>query len=119
MSNLDEMIALTDGMDLPVRRRDDARWILRNAAVRNFDHPNIRKLLTAARNVMRDGTREDVAECGCRVEMGYTVEICRDVEVAEVAATLALDAGDHAKYQKAWDIVLEHRQRVTEQTAKK
>jgi len=66
MSKLDEMIALTDGMDLPVRRRNDAKWILRNAAVRNFDHPNIRRLLAAARDVTRGGTRENVAECGCR-----------------------------------------------------
>ena len=32
---------LLDGMDVPEGRKNDVRWLSRNLAVRNKDHPDI------------------------------------------------------------------------------
>lgn len=38
---LNQLEELTSTMDIPSGRRKDFRWLMRNAFVRNSDHPNL------------------------------------------------------------------------------
>jgi len=42
---INELVKLTTDMDIPLLRRTDFRWLARNAAINNSDHPNLSKVL--------------------------------------------------------------------------
>jgi hypothetical protein len=44
-----ELEKLTTNMDIPIFRRADAAWLLRNASINNEDHKNLQKVLKIAK----------------------------------------------------------------------
>jgi len=42
---INELERLTTGMDIPVFRRSDVLWLMRNAAINNEGHPSLKKVL--------------------------------------------------------------------------
>lgn len=44
-----ELEKLTTNMDIPVFRRMDAAWLVRNAPINNQDHKNLQKVMKIAK----------------------------------------------------------------------
>ena len=44
-----ELEKLTTNMDIPIFRRTDAAWLLRNASINNEDHSNLQKVMKIAK----------------------------------------------------------------------
>lgn len=44
-----ELEKLTTNMDIPIFRRTDAAWLLRNASINNEDHKNLQKVMKIAK----------------------------------------------------------------------
>ena len=44
-----ELEKLTTNMDIPIFRRTDAVWLLRNASINNEDHKNLQKVMKIAK----------------------------------------------------------------------
>lgn len=48
-----ELESLTKGMDVPVRRGRDFKWLLRNLAIRNIEHPDFKKALALSKRLYK------------------------------------------------------------------
>lgn len=48
------MIRLAEGMDIPVRRVNDAGWIVRNAHINNAGHKDLEILIEVAKSVQKE-----------------------------------------------------------------
>ena len=52
-----QFMSLTETMDLPIRRRtvslSNLSWFLRNASIRNSDHPNIAESIQIAKKIIK------------------------------------------------------------------
>lgn len=44
-----ELEKLTTNMDIPIFRRTDAEWLLRNAPINNENHKNLQKVMKIAK----------------------------------------------------------------------
>jgi hypothetical protein len=52
---LDQLNELMAGMDLPSYRKEDPKWLLKNLAVRNSEHPNFSKAKEMLRSLVKMG----------------------------------------------------------------
>lgn len=52
---LEQLRELTAGMDLPSFRKEDPKWLLKNLAVRNADHPNFSKARELSKELVKMG----------------------------------------------------------------
>jgi hypothetical protein len=52
---LEQLRDLTIGMDLPAFRRTDPKWLLKNLAIRNADHPNFSKAKELVEDLVKMG----------------------------------------------------------------
>ena len=49
---INELERLTTSMDVPVFRRSDAGWLLRNVEINNADHPNLNKVIKICKQLL-------------------------------------------------------------------
>jgi len=49
---INELEKLTTSMDVPVFRRSDPGWLLRNAMFNNKDHPNLNKVIKICKQLL-------------------------------------------------------------------
>jgi len=52
---LEQLRVLTAGMDLPTFRKEDPKWLLKNLAVRNAEHPNFSKAKELSESLVKMG----------------------------------------------------------------
>jgi len=53
-NKLDQIEIITTKMDIPILRRRDARWLIRNVGVRNLDHPDFLKLIDLLKQAIKE-----------------------------------------------------------------
>ena len=49
---INELERLTTGMDVPVFRRSDAGWLLRNVEINNANHHNLNKVIKICKQLL-------------------------------------------------------------------
>lgn len=52
---LDQLRALTNGMDVPEFRREDPKWLAKHLGIRNKDHPNYSKAAELISDLVKMG----------------------------------------------------------------
>lgn len=55
----EEFAEAVKDMDIPFGRRCDARWFIRNAPIRNAEHPNFPRAMELAKKITRYGSFDD------------------------------------------------------------
>jgi hypothetical protein len=53
-NKLDQIEIITTKMDIPILRRRDVRWLIRNVGVRNSDHPDFLKLIDLLKQAIKE-----------------------------------------------------------------
>ena len=49
---INELERLTTSMDVPVFRRSDVGWLLRNVEINNANHPNLNKVIKICKQLL-------------------------------------------------------------------
>lgn len=57
LQKLDQLEKLTENMDVPLFRRRNVRWLLKNLAIRNRNHPDFQKSLEIIKELNAEGVQ--------------------------------------------------------------